>query len=491
MAKGKRVAAVIVAVAAAAAVGITAFMLWKKNDDIQSKGKVFVTQVSEVNTAGGISLSGSRFSGVIEAQKTDDYKYDSGKTIKSVEVKEGDEVNEGDVLFTYDVEAMQLELDQGKIDVERMENEIETMKLQIEELENEKKNTSQDGQTSLNTQILSIQSDIAKSEYDIKAKKAENKKIKSSIKNAKVTSKVSGTVKKVADIDNIETAESNVVVSISKGGNYLVKGTVNEQMIDSVYEGLPVIIRSRVDDTVTWSGTVSSIETNPQTNENDMYYYDGSDSSNTSSKYAFYVEPESLDGLMLGQHIIIEPDFGFYSEIVKKGIWLYSDYVFEEDGKSYVWAQNDKEKIEKREVKIGQKDEESGDCEILSGLDKDDFIAYPSDDIVEGMSVTTDADDPDIAEQDYNEEMNGGDGDMFDENGELFDGDGMIFDENGEPIDGDGMIFDENGEPIDVDGMVFDENGEPIDGDGMMFDENGEPIDVEGDIDADAALTEE
>jgi HlyD family secretion protein len=473
----KRAVISVIAVAAAAAVGITGFMIWKKKDSGSSSGEVFVTQVSEVNTASGISLSGSKFSGVIEEQKTEDYKYDSSKTVKSVEVQEGDEVKSGDVLFTYDVESMQLELDQGKIEVERMENEIETMNSQIEELEKEKKTTSQDGQTSLNTQILSLKSDISKNEYDIKAKKAENKKIKKSIKNASVTSKTDGTVKSVADIDNLENLESNVIVSISKGGDYLVKGTVNEQMIGNIYEGMAVIIRSRVDDSLTWSGTVSSIETTPQTSDSD--YYDEGDSSNSSSKYSFYIEPETLDGLMLGQHIIIEPDLGGDSSIDRSGIWLYSDYVFEEDGKTYVWAQNDKDKIEKREVEIGQTDEEAGDCEILSGLTNDDYIAYPSDDISEGMSVTTDKDDLDIADEDYT------DMDTADEDGDM----GYFETEDGTyTIDEDGNFIDEDGNIVD-----FGDTEDGLDGlDGLDEDyEDTEDYDGEEFTDGDAAFAEE
>ena len=458
MTKGKKAVVAAVAVAAAAAVGFVGFRFWKKNDDAAAKGKVFVTQVSELNTAGGITLSGSRFSGVIEAPKTEDYKFDSDKTVKTIEVNEGDEVKAGDVLFTYDVEAMRLQLDQGKIEVERMENEVETMKLQIEELEKEKKTTSQDGQTSLTTQILSLQSDSAKTEYDIKAKKAENKKLKKSIKNSEVKAGEDGTVKKVAELDNLQYAESNVVVSLSKGGDYQVKGTVNEQMVGNIYESMPVIIRSRVDDSVTWSGVVSGIETNPQTSSNDEMYYDGGeDSSANSSKYTFYVEPETLEGLMLGQHIIIEPDFGIENEIEKNGIWLYSDFVFKEEGKSYVWVRDSKEKIEKREVKIGQTDDDMGDCEIVSGLKKDDYIAYPSDNIVEGMQATTDADDPDIPEEDYNND------DMD------TDMDGMIPDDM-DYEDMDMGEFDMDDMDMDIDDMDdFDEmdipeDGEPADG---------------------------
>ena len=266
MAKGKRVAAVIISVAAAAAVGIGGFTIWKKKGGGSADGEVYVMPVSEVNTVSGLSLSGNRFSGVIETQKTEDYKFDSSKKVDSIKVKVGDVVKPGDILFTYDVEAMQLEYDQGKIDVERMENEIEMNKLEIEELEKEKAMSSQDGQISLNTQILSLESDNAKTEYDIKAKKAENKKLKKAIKNAQVVCETEGTVKSIAEIDTLEMSDNNVVVSVSKGDEFIIKGTVNEQMIQNIYIDMPVVIRSRVDENAVWTGSISEIETKQQKN---------------------------------------------------------------------------------------------------------------------------------------------------------------------------------------------------------------------------------
>jgi HlyD family secretion protein len=166
---------------------------------------------------------------------------------------------------------------------------------------------------------------------------------------------------------------------------------------------------------------------------------------------------------MLGQHIIIEPDTGETEDgekIEKKGIWLYSDYVFEENGKSYVWVRNSKEKMEKREVEIGQRDDSTGDCEIASGLEKDDYIAYPSADIVEGMTGTTDADDPDIAEQDYGDDYAddtyGEDYADYGEDGNYEDGDAEYYGEDSVYDDGDVEYDGEDGYYGDEDGEFED-----------------------------------
>ncbi len=447
MSVGRKIAAAVITVAIAAGAGFAGYKYWKKNDVPKVDGTVYVQKVSEVMSNSGLGLSGMRFTGVVEAQKTEDVKYDSTKTIKSISVKVGDEVKKGDELFVYDVEQMNLELDSAVIEAERLEYEVETKKKELEEMEKLKAKANQEEAVSLEADILSLKSDIATSEYEIKTKHAANEKLKKSIKNASVTAPTDGIIKEVADLNNMETLSENIVVRISKGDNYVLKGTVNEMTINTLYVGMPVIIRSRIDEK-TWNGTISVIDTNPKKSEED--YYDEGEASQ-SSKYSFTIEPETLDGLMLGQHIIIEPDFNMGAEVKeKKGIWIYSDYLIEEDGKTFVWVKGEKDRIEKREVTVGERDEEMGDCEIKSGLKKDDSIAYPMGKIEVGMAVTNNIEEMDIPENDVEDEDFGDDAD-FDEFEE--DGDFEEFGEEvGEFEEEGGMVEGEDGEFVEADG---------------------------------------
>lgn len=439
--------------AAAVAAGVGGVMLWQHfRTDGDSDGLAYVCQVSEVNTA-VVSISDMRFSGVVEPQETKEIKADLSKTISDVAVQEGAHVEAGDPLFTYDVESMQLELAQGNVEIERMENEITASKQQITQLESEKKSASADDKLTYTTQIQSLETDIAKTEYDIKTKKIELEKLQNTINNATVTAEIAGTVQSLKTVEQLQTDGTDVLMKITSDGEFRVKCTASEQNMYMLYTDEPVTVQSRIDDT-SWNGTISEIGSEPETNQNDMNYYDGSDDT-TASKYPFYVTLESSEGLMLGQHLLVSPSMG--DTVEKDGIWLYSDYVLtDEDGKSYVWATDSRDRLEKREVELGQSDEMMGDCEVVSGLSEDDCIAYPSDNLEAGMRTTTNIDDVPMEEE-----------------GNLAD-DGMIYDENGEAID-DGVVYDENGEVID-DGMMNDENGEVID-DGMMYDENGEMID--------------
>ncbi len=394
--------------------GYFGYRYFNKDSVPEAEGTVFVQKVSEVNSAAGLDLSGMTLAGVIEAQKTEDVKFDRSKQVKQIFVKAGDEVKKGDDLFSYDIEAMQYEYDTAKIELERLEYEVETKKKELEEKEKLTYRATREELVELEADILSLKSDVATSEYKVKTQKSKNKKMKQSLKNSTVTAPVSGIIKEAADVNNLDELESNILVKISKDDNYIVKGTVSEMSVRMLQKDMPVIIRSRIDDS-TWSGVISNIDNKPKSENEDMDMYYDMMGGESASKYSFTVEPENLDGLLLGQHILIEPDMGQGEMESKEGIWLYSDFIFEEDGKSYVWAENSKERMEKREVKIGKTDDLMGDCEIISGLDDDDYIAYPMGDIREGMSATTNYDEADVT----------GEEDM------AFEEDGMMVEEGG------------------------------------------------------------
>lgn len=456
MNKKKKIIITAVSAAAAVAVAVSGIAIWKFTSDDQSGEKVFVNPVADINTVNMISLSGNCFSGVIESQKSLDVKYDTSKTIKEILVKEGDEVSEGTDLFTYDVEAMELDLEQGQLEIEKFDNDIDSMKKQITQLENDKKNASNDDKFSYSTQIQALKTDISKAEYDKKVKNAELEKLKNSINNSTVKSEMAGTVKKINSLnaggsssDNMygENTDADVVMTIIASGDFRVKGTINEQNMMAVSTDMPVIIRSRADDTVSWNGTITEIGSEPVQNNSGIMYSGDSDEMTTSSKYPFYVSLDSNEGLMLGQHVIIEPDYGQSGMEEKSGIWIYEDYIVTDDnGKTFVWAAGKKDKLEKKYVEIGEKDENYGDCQIVSGLTDKDNIAYPADDYKEGMNTTTDPNEiiPDDengnSDIDNIDDIGGEDGEFFDENGGI----APQIDDNDNPeniIDGENSEF--------------------------------------------------
>ncbi len=391
MGKSKKIIIGSVAGVTAAAVCVSGVLVWRHHSkSSDTDGVAYVMPVTDVNSA-AVTVSDMQFSGVVEPQETKEIKLDTSKTVSDIAVQEGDHVNAGDPLFTYDVESMQLELQQGNVEIERMQNEIESSKQQITQLESEKKNASADDKLTYTTQIQSLQTDIAKSEYDIKTKKIELEKLQNTIDNATVKAEIAGTVQSLKTVEQLQSDGTDVLMKLMSDGEFRVKCTVNEQNIQAIYQDEPMVLHSRIDDT-SWTGKISEISTEADNSQNNNYGY--SDDMTTSSKYPFYVTLDSSDGLMLGQHLLVSADSGAGDSIEKNGIWLYSDYILtDEDGKSYVWAADKKDRLEKREVEVGQTDENMGDCEIKSGLSEDDKIAFPSASYEEGMKTTTNPDE--------------------------------------------------------------------------------------------------
>ena len=146
-----------------------------------------------------------------------------------------------------------------------------------------------------------------------------------------------------------------------------------------------------------------------------------------SSKYPFYVELESSDGLLLGQHVYIEPDYGQDAEQDADTLKLPAYYINDADSAPWVWAQNAKGKLEKRSLTLGDYDAEMDTYVVTDGLTADDYIAFPDESLKAGMTCVT------YDDATFDPGMGGGDmGDMGDMSGV----DGM----DGAPVDGmDGM----------------------------------------------------
>lgn len=344
MGKSKKVIIGTVAGITAAAIAAGGVFIWKRSSNGSSAdGLAYVTAVSEINTAVS-STANMQFSGVVEPQEVKEIKADLSKVISKVSVEDGDHVKAGDPLFTYDIEAMELELSQGEVEIERMQNEISSSEQQIAQLESEKYNASADDQLTYTTQIQSLETEIAKTKYDIKTKEIELEKLKKTIKNATVKAEISGTVQSLKTVEQLQSDGSDVIMKIMSDGEFRVKCTISEQNMYMIYTDQSATVHSRIDDTV-WSGTITEIGTEAESNQNNMYYME--DEMTTASKYPFYITLDSSDGLMLGQHIVVTPEQS--STIEKSGIWLYSDYVItDEDGDSFVWAAGSGDKLEKK-----------------------------------------------------------------------------------------------------------------------------------------------
>lgn len=370
----------------------------------KSADKVFVQKVSEIdkwNT--GVNSS---YSGIVESQETWDVNKDTERQVKEVLVAVGDTVDVGTPLFTYDTKEAENQIAQTKLEIESISNDISNYNSQIDELQKEKKNAPEDQQFEYTTQIQTLQTNIKQSEYDQKSKQADIDKYQQTIDNAVVTSKIAGVIKSINEDGTDASGNTTAFMTVLATGDYRIKGKIDEQNVSYLTVGQEVIVRSRVDENVTWKGTITAIDTETTADNNSngsVSYMNGSDSSSEgATKYPFYVTLDSTDGLILGQHVFIEPDYG--QTEVKEGIWLDESYIVQDDGDPYVWAANNRNKLEKRKVELGEYDDTLFKYEIVSGLTEEDYITWPMTGLYEGVTTVTDENEVDYSSPLYNME---------------------------------------------------------------------------------------
>ena len=135
-------------------------------------------------------------------------------------------------------------------------------------------------------------------EYNYKVKELEVNRMKKNLESSVVTSTISGIVQEINEEQGYDdvTGEKKPFMSILSTGKYRIKGKISEQNIGNLSPGMEVTIRSRVDETQIWKGTVDSIDTEKPESGSQNSYYSGSDSSQQATKYPFYVTLEKSEG---------------------------------------------------------------------------------------------------------------------------------------------------------------------------------------------------
>ena len=334
---------------------------------------VFVQSVESLSNMGGIA-PGDLFAGVVVSENITEIQKDNEMTVEE--------------LFCYDTQKLQLALDKERLELEQMQATIESYEQQIQELEKERKKAKQSNQLEYTIQIQSVQLDLKEAQINIKAKEAAVAQSEELLGNAVVTSPVSGRIQSISESGTDNYGNPVAYITIQKSGSYRVKGTLGELQRGSIMEGTRLEILSRTDDSQ-WTGTVSLVdyESPVQGNQNQMYYGMATDEMTTSSKYPFYVELDSTEGLLLGQHVYLRLEA---QEQMQTGLSISSAFICyeESDGSTYVWAEN-RGKLEKRTVTLGEYDMMNDTYAIVDGLTAEDYIAFPDYELcAEGVPTT-------------------------------------------------------------------------------------------------------
>lgn len=350
--------------------------------------KVYVQSVERLMALGGIA-PGDKFAGLVVSEHVAEIKKDADKAVAELLVREGDDVKEGDPLFSYDTDELELNLDKAKLELDQLKASIETFKTQIRTLENERKNTTGTTRLQYTIEIQSAQVDLKEAELKIKSKEKAVEDAAALTENSTVVSPIQGRVQSISENGTDQMGNPLPYITIQQSGAYRVKGMLGELQRGGIKEGDKMTIRSRTN-ADTWSGTVALVDyENPsQGSDMDRYYGMSTDEMTASSKYPFYVDLDSTQGLILGQHVYIELK---QDEGQPEGVGISSAFIaYEEDGTPFVWAEKNG-RLEKRTVVLGEYDPMSDVQTITEGLTGEDYIAFPDPELCkEGASTTHD-----------------------------------------------------------------------------------------------------
>ena len=113
---------------------ICAFTLVGIKFYLNSTNKIDVNSVSTLNT--GYWDNPSTSTGFVSNSDTQSVLYDASKTITQVFVQEGQQVNAGDPLFSYDLTTLQSAVDTSQLDVEKAQNAITLAEHELKKLLN-------------------------------------------------------------------------------------------------------------------------------------------------------------------------------------------------------------------------------------------------------------------------------------------------------------------------------------------------------------------
>lgn len=348
---------------------------------------VYVQKVSELAQMGGIGAA-DRFSGIVVSESVTEIKRDSEKTVDTLLVEQGEDVTEDQPLFSYDTDELQLALDKQRLELEQLASSIENYTAQIEQLEKDRERANSRDKLEYTLQIQTNQIDLKEAELKLKTKQSEIQKSEHLLNNAVVVSPVAGRVTEICEEGTDDRGNPKPYITIQKTGSYRVKGVLNEMQRGSIMEGDAVRMESRLNPEEFWTGTVTLVDYENPTQDNGNRYSSSSDEMGSSSRYPFYVELDSFEGMLLGQHVYITIDAG--EEPVLEGVLLSSSFLcYEEDGSTYVWAVGGHGKLEKRVVELGEYDMASDRYQIASGLTEEDFVAFPEEELCKEGAPTT------------------------------------------------------------------------------------------------------
>ncbi|CAM4064658.1 RND transporter MFP subunit [Bacillus manliponensis] len=374
------IAGIIALVVAVVAVNIFVMKNKKVGKDVDVK----LTAVTERTLSNTKLIAGEVKPGNIENFYADPTK---GK-VQEIAVKEGQEVKQGDKLFSYDNEEMNLQMKQAELDQKMTTMNIDQGKKKIDSLKKDIKSAKDSGAGKEVTEPLEAQL----SELEMQQKVAELEKEKGALhqqelkkKQGELTvySSFNGVVQKV----NKDAAQGSSQAMSGQGTPFLqvaskdpfqVHGTVTELQKSQIQKDQPIKVTAKAAQKQEWTGKIVEVSEYPTSAEAQGM---AGEQGQNMSYYTYKATLDTQEGLSPGYHVSLQVELNSQTMIA-----VPSNSVIEEGDKNYVYIEK-KGKLKKQEVKKGATDGKY--VELLEGVKVGQKVVQnPSDKLYDGMEVT-------------------------------------------------------------------------------------------------------
>ncbi|MED1512604.1 efflux RND transporter periplasmic adaptor subunit [Bacillus proteolyticus] len=372
---------VIVLIVIVAAVNI--FVMQGKKKDTTKTDAVSFEKVTERKLNNTKLISGQVKPGNIESFYADPTK---GK-VKDIAVKEGQEVEKGTKLFSYDNEEINLQVKQAELDQKMADMRYDQGKKKIDSLKNEIKKAKDSGAGKEVTDPMEEQVselEMAQKTTDLEKEKGKLQKEELSKKQKELTiySNFTGVVQKL-DKDAAQSSpqalggQGKAFLQVASKDPFQVQGTLTELQKSQIQKDQMFTVTAKANNKKKWTGKITEVSEFPTSAE--MAQATGEGTQNMS-QYTYKASLDSQDGLSPGYHVSLQVNLEN-----KTMIAVPSKSIVEKGDDAFVYIE-EKGKLHKQNVKKGATD---GDwTEIVEGAAVGQkVVKNPSDNVYDGMEV--------------------------------------------------------------------------------------------------------
>ncbi|MEC2550082.1 efflux RND transporter periplasmic adaptor subunit [Bacillus tropicus] len=330
-------------------------------------------------------ISGQVKPGNIESFYADQAK---GK-VKDIEVKEGQEVEKGAKLFSYNNEEINLQMKQVELDQKMADMRYDQGKKKIDSLKKEIKKAKDSGAGKEVTDPMEEQVselEMAQKTTDLEKEKGKLQKEELSKKQKELTiySNFAGVVQKL-DKDAAQSSsqalggQGKAFLQVASKDPFQIQGTLTELQKSQIQKDQTFTVTAKANNKKKWTGKITEVSEFPTSAE--MAQAVGmAEGTQNMSQYTYKASLDSQDGLSPGYHVSLQVNLEN-----KKMITVPTKSIVEKDDDTFVYIE-EKGKLRKQNVKKGSTD---GDwTEIIEGVTVGQkVVKNPSDNVYDGMEV--------------------------------------------------------------------------------------------------------